>query len=117
MKLEDLVPPLKLCQKIPVGEFEDSALLWVECCKYTECRVFRRNKTVEVDFRNVPAPTLQEIMADLAKFTSTPTVYFRNNRDWIASTAVAWNVTEVIEENPVNAALKLWLKMKGVESE
>ena len=28
MRLEDLVPPLELCKKIPAGEFADSALVW-----------------------------------------------------------------------------------------
>ena len=31
MKLEDLVPPLKLCRQIPEGAFAESALVWVTC--------------------------------------------------------------------------------------
>ena len=27
-KLEDIVPPLELCKRIPAGAFEDSALVW-----------------------------------------------------------------------------------------
>ena len=30
MRIEDLVPPMKLCKLIPKGKFADSALVWCE---------------------------------------------------------------------------------------
>lgn len=42
-KLEDIVPPLELCKRIPAGAFEDSVLVWVfdhqKARKY-RCRLF-----------------------------------------------------------------------------
>ena len=71
MRLEDLVPPLELCKKIPEGKFADSVLVWFGH-RHTDktMKVVPRNelgvacqfflqKGVRVAF---PAPTLAEIL-------------------------------------------------------
>ena len=65
MTVEDLVPPLELCQQIPAGEFADSAFVWTQECGEKEWFVGHRE---DLDCRkNVvnappvyPAPTLAE---------------------------------------------------------
>lgn len=66
--LTDLVPPLNLCKLIPAGEFQDSALVWrvpnssfpledefYEIHRRDKCESWMKDK-------QIPAPTLQEIM-------------------------------------------------------
>ena len=59
MRLEDLVPPLELCRKIPKGDFEYSALTWNE-------GYVKGNFVIEQRglgrYYICPAPTLQEIL-------------------------------------------------------
>ena len=63
MDLKNLVPPLELCQLIPQGEFEDSALCWVDADGWN---VAPRNKVIDICHNEKhPAPTLQEIMAKI----------------------------------------------------
>lgn len=55
MKLEELVPPLELCKLIPEGEFEDSALMWVEdvhptLTPFVEPRRYVLLEDEEIDF-------------------------------------------------------------------
>lgn len=65
MTVENLVPPLELCQQIPAGEFADSAFVWTQECGTKEWFVAHRE---DLDCRkNVinappvyPAPTLAE---------------------------------------------------------
>ena len=79
--LESLVPPLDLCKKIPEGAFADSALVWFGH-RHTDktmavvprnelgvgCQFFLQ-KGVRVAY---PAPTLEEIMAALARLELCP---------------------------------------------
>lgn len=126
MKIEDLVPPLDLCKLIPQGEFENSALVWrVPNCSFPledefygihergKCESWMKEK-------QIPAPTLQEILEDLPhddayndllvgysakvdKFTGWH-IYYNGDRK-----------RHCYDQNAANAALKLWLKNKGIE--
>lgn len=137
-KLEDLVPPLELCKKIPAGEFEDSALVWHDGYNPLTKRnftgvTFRPPITMKY-YEEYPAPTLQEILdscKDIAGVLN-PTVWYQCG-NWVADCAVDKSGKlgeEFLEDadfknldivtgkadSPVIAALKLWLKLKGIEA-
>lgn len=112
-KLEELVPPLELCKLIPAGEFEDSALVWIEVEipqeNKKEWRVVNATKTILACHNPKHfAPTLQEIM----------TVF----PDWseLSVDFVNPQITLKLKKGIIKAApaevLKLWLKMKGIEA-
>ena len=118
-KLTDLVPPLELCRMIPAGEFEDSALIWVNAMDNQPkviCRPWDKKSTA------APAPTLQDILAELPhddayndlmlsysakvdKFTGWH-IYYSGDRK-----------RHCYNKNAATAALKLWLKLKGIKNE
>ncbi len=150
MNLEKLVPPLELCKLIPQGEFADSALVWLEIeipqKNKKEWRVVNRTKPIEYCHNpKHPAPTLQEIMAELNSLPGvlTPTAFIHQDT-WTVDCAVdaSGNLVGMITEdfmhvediknldvkkskdkNPATAALKLWLELdlklwlelKGIE--
>lgn len=122
MNLEDLVPPLALCQKIPAGEFAESALMWFSNYHFGGWHVEKRGfaEAFTDNGELYPAPTLQEIMEVLphddayndlligyskkvAKFTGWH-IYYNGDRK-----------RHCYDQNPAAAALKLWLKLKGIE--
>lgn len=117
MKLEELVPPLELCKLIPEGEFADSAFYWfADLMQINETPPHEYKCTVqEADykgynwggFRCCPAPTLQEIMAAMPYCR----VYKKTTGFYVA--------VKEQERKPsfsgATAALKLWLKLKGIE--
>lgn len=102
MKLEEIVPPLELCKKIPVGEFEDSVFVWKINPDYMpkfqvlDVRIY---PFIPKDGTTLyPAPTLQEIIKN-----SDPAY------DWTAKNNPAASQS-IIEE-----ALKAWLNLKEIE--
>lgn len=142
-KLEDLVPPLELCKLIPVGEFRDSEYSyaykkWIEKPKelYGETIISTTHivrsadgfspdheknpspefwefihtffPTCHVCKAHYPAPTLQEIMAAMPYCR----VYKKTSGIFIA----VHNKTRIAHMDGATAALKLWLKLKGVEA-
>ena len=119
-KLEELVPPLELCKLIPKGEFEDSALMWIEVEipqeNKKEWRVIAANKILRICHNpKHSAPTLQEIMEKLhGGFNLTECN--RGVRGWLIDCCVGIeDIYARDEHSGATAALKLWLKMKGVE--
>lgn len=114
MKFEDLVPSLELCKKIPAGEFVDSALYWASQYGGTQPDVFPSEcgncdkfRIIAEDDAICPAPTLEEIMAAMPFCR----VYKKVNGVFIA----VHEKTRIAHMNAADAALKLWLKMKGIE--
>jgi hypothetical protein len=136
-KLEELVPPLELCKLIPKGEFEDSAFIWDKTTsvgfwdgedkdgnhiggfgkiphnKYRlrqnysdRCRKHLKDQDIELDI--FPAPTLQEIMANMPYCR----VYKKTANFYVA----VKEKDRVVSFNGATAALKLWLQMKGIEA-
>lgn len=65
-KLENLVPPLELCQQMPEGSFDDSALVWQASTTAIELEwiVVPRGQSEPIMWR-LPAPTLAEILEAL----------------------------------------------------
>ena len=132
MNFEDLVPPLELCKKIPQGEFADSIFIWVNGMDNEPkviCRPWDKKSTA------APAPTSDEILDKCKDITGVlnPTLEYQAG-EWIADCAFDrtgklseeffedddFKNIDVIEERfdtPATAALKLWLKLKGIDHE
>lgn len=126
-KLESLVPPLDLCKKIPAGEFEDAAVAWIHAdvvgfirrtsgCEQVagkEWQMIRSNASRVIRARKrgeeiYPAPMLEEIME---KFQFCR-VYKKTANFYVA----VKEQERVPSLSGATAALKLWLKLKGVEA-
>jgi len=67
MTVEDLVPPLELCQQIPAGEFTESVFVWTQETAATKQWYVAHREDVELCRKNLtnalpvyPAPTLAE---------------------------------------------------------
>lgn len=134
-KLESLVPPQELCKLIPAGSFDDAALAWIHAdvvgfvCRTSGCeqvagkewqlirsnasRVIRARKRGEEIF---PAPAASDIMADLNNDYQRPCIVFRGY--WICNVTNIFGdeIAEMDNDSHAAAALKLWLKLKGVEA-
>ena len=120
--LENIVASLELCKKIPDGEFEDSALVWeTYYSKYSIKPVVIDRKTSESTphefVENVyPAPTLEEILDALKDITEKPSVYYgKLTKTWVCDSMEY--LTQIKDKKGVNAALRLWFKVKGIEVE
>ena len=116
MNLQDLVPPIELCKLIPKGEFEDSLhwyrWSWVDQ-KYLldvgkpNVRLYREPCPCGMKFF-YPAPTLQEILAELKEYK----LIYHGVAPWIESHSFYAE-----NENLAESALGLWLQLKGIENE
>lgn len=120
-KLEKIVPSLRLCKKIPTGEFKDSVLVWKErrsfsCDDLVKIRepedISYKVESAEVNY--FPAPTLEEIRWELRNLSVSA---YENTI--VASCKIdpeTW-VSETVNpgEHDADAALRLWFKVKGVE--
>lgn len=114
MKLEKLVAPIDLCEQIPNGEFEDSYFVYAFAivslhgygCFFLKAREDLEELKMQHEVKEVyPAPTLQEILADLKGFEM-----FGNTRF-----SVGKGDLMVIENNMIESAMLAWLKLKGIK--
>ena len=105
--LESIVPPVELCQHIPAGEFEDSAMVWEKTEKY-----FQATEIIDYEYKVVardeskggfPAPTLAEILESIGEVETWDTM----------------TMTRITngKQNLTTNALKRWFKVKGVKIE
>lgn len=144
--LTDLVPPLNLCKLIPTGEFEDSAFVWALrkaeppyigraigvnmgsvidgdyclCTREYAGKVRWVHGKDNIPCPTVPAPTFDEILDELHKCQEEVFV------KWSETAYHGWLVNayshgrnedyQAHDERKTTAALKLWLKMKGIEA-
>ena len=120
--LKNLVPPLELCKRIPEGEFEDSALVWVYddvvgfLCRTSGCEQIHKkewqlehNHPRKIAIRRkcgqeiYPAPTLAEILESIGEVETWDTM----------------TMTRITngKQNLTTNALKRWLEVKGIEVE
>lgn len=128
-QLQDLVPPLVLCKKIPAGEFEKSCLYWDRMGVFAfavfprecgDCPSFGVSPSNENIY---PAPTLQEILLEIEKASGWCPTAYRLNGYWTVDCQDDKDdiMNDVMEQtdpdNPATAALKLWLKLKGIKYE
>ena len=126
-KLEDIVPPLELCRRIPAGRFEESALAWGRDVNEGEFFVSPREDIIDIVS---PAPTLAEILAKLPAAINGVGVLelalddrAENNAGRYVICYNRYGVDSALEEttqlesdnNPATAALRLWLWLKGIE--
>ena len=122
--LESIVPSLELCKKIPVGEFEDTALVWKERTGNIsrDDRVKIREpedisyKVESAEVNYFPAPTLEEIRWELRNLS----VAIHENRIFVSCKINPENwISETVfpGEHDGDAALRLWLRVKGIEVE
>ena len=136
-ELQNLVPPLEICKRIPQGSFTDSFFCWVDYSKAGWVRSWR-NITVSYDepfiitprfsaesliFHRAecpqdkipaviyPAPTLQEIMDDLAEYGEPVTVTQWKTGQIAVSCQINDDVFEEVSQDGASAALKLWLEI------
>lgn len=110
MTLEDLVAPLDLCKKIPDGKFEDTALVWNTGYIKGYCYPTKRG---EGFIYLAPAPTVQEILADLAKDGLSPKIH-----GFMHGENLLWNIaSEKYGESAAEIALKLWFELTAEKSE
>lgn len=138
--LTDLVPPLNLCKLIPQGEFEDSAFLCeaavdMNTGETIDIRIIPRPSRITSnpfvhhelarEFYLYPAPTLQEILAELPPYDKNEQILACCVPDWADFSARVfgenWRVgytgnCSINDKNPATAALKMWLKLKGIEA-
>lgn len=132
MNLEELVPPLELCKLIPAGEFAYSVFYWfADLMQINTPPPHEYKYTVhEADykgynwggFRCCPAPTLQEIMSELSlcdEYGDTGWFCMVGDPEhWsIGNCECDLYVKNGTESNsPEESALKVWLKLKGIEA-
>lgn len=113
MNLENLVPPLGLCKLIPAGEFADSAGIYGFDPYYEQWDFLLRE--CEGSWPDIiPAPTLQEIMAELP---ACDCYRFSDKNEWTVLLVNGPVDDGVKSDSPATAALKLWLKLKGIDNE
>lgn len=107
---EDLVPPLKLCKLIPKGEFGGSIFIWHFDDTHKLCMLKPFDQYSHGEYR-CPAPTLEEIIKELP----LDTVFGKEQHGeiWLSHN----HTYGFQEQNGATAALKLWLKLKGIDYE
>ena len=122
-----LVPDFELCKKIPEGCFTYSALVYVKDA-VTDVNgtvqgvapiVIERSKLAEEGFigPGVSAPTLQELLEDLARWEFCPHIGMVLVANGNVCGTVGADMKRLYFEgdNLMDTAMRLWLELKGVE--
>lgn len=126
--LEKIVAGLELCKLIPAGEFEDSALVWVYddvvefLCRTSGCEQIHKkewqldhNRPRKIAIRRkcgqeiYPAPTLAEILKKIPDCVEV--IRMKEHNHCMKATGLPL----VHESSLADCALRLWLKLKGIE--
>lgn len=116
-RLEELVPPLELCKQIPDGAFEDSALVYGNPMGWSPClypQLVTRDECSKPPLIIAPAPTLEEIMAAMARMEVCPGVDMLVNIKGEICGRVDAGMRYVSfcgKSTPSEAALKRWLDL------
>ena len=110
--LESIVASLELCKKIPDGEFEDSALVWVVKGDHEECAPRTMFNAIPNSWKVYPAPTVVEIMKAIKKMKVCSSIC-PSNRDngWFFNAHIRYELP-VYGDTAEEAALKMWFKVK-----
>lgn len=114
-RLKDNVPELELCKKIPEGYFEDSALVWAMDEDGMEF-VIERDVAAPILDVIANAPTLEEILFELAQMEICPTIgaLLTVKGDAIYTIDADWEQVQGVN-SAATAALKMWFIQKGAE--
>ncbi len=120
MTLENIVPSLEDCRKIPEGSFPNSALVW-----YSDKEGhFVQSRDPVLAAIICPAPTLAEIMDSLPRPTRDSYGCIRKwislqrnpeNEEWVI-TYHNENIT-YSDPNPATAAMRLWERINNKDGE
>ena len=134
--LKNLVPPLELCKRIPAGEFEDTALVWVYddvvgfLCRTSGCEQIHKkewqleyNHPRKIAIRRTsgheiyPAPTLEETITSLLTYGWLVKIDSRFGLDTFVELYSKTSNKRYTEYAPsaCEAALRMWFKVKGIE--
>ena len=122
--LESIVANFDLCKLIPAGEFKYTAMVWREriCNIYRDYRVKIREpeyisyKVESAEVNYFPAPTLAEIWRELRNLSV-------NVMDGAITVSCRIDPDETLYETAgddnemTSAALRLWLRVKGIDNE
>lgn len=100
-KLENIVPSLELCKKIPDGEFEDTALVWIDGNTRNPEDVFVEPRRYAIEGTYRPAPTLEEILDAINDIQKWDTATF---------TRAAGDKTKLTD-----FTMKRWFDLKEIE--
>lgn len=116
--IENIIPPLELCKLIPAGEFEDTALVWRERIgnisrdDWVKFRapedISYKVESAEVNY--FPAPTADEIMEKL----DAPGLWRGSDGKWRCFCKNHMSAQK--GRTIADAVLRLWLRVKGIES-
>jgi hypothetical protein len=121
MDLNKLVPPLELCQKIPAGEFAESAFAWFHNGWFGGWHIEQRHlaRAYSDNGETYPAPTLQEILEELHKQQEDVFLKWSEHayHEWLVN-AYTHNKEDYQAHagSLPTAAMIVWLKMKGIEA-
>lgn len=115
MTLENIVPSIEDCKRIPDGAFNDSALVYVHfgfsCQEYgVACRDNCHHADVII-----PAPTLAEILAEINAIPYPAADYVSLRAEPDGRWKVHNGVKTAWDKNPATAALRLWMRLKEVQ--
>ena len=111
MKIEDLVPPLDLCKRIPAGHFEDSALVWMT--NHGDSPIVEPRRYAPEEFEECPAPTLEEILAELSFYEPVTVSQWRTGQIVVTCQRQGEEKEQQSAKSAATAALKLWLELEG----
>ena len=114
-RFESIVPSFELCKFIPAGEFDDSWLVWRDDninhyvhLKFNDPEyISHKDESEEVNY--FPAPTAGEVMSKLV----TPSLWRSVTGRWHCMCKE--HVMVMGGKTASEAALRMWLRVKGIE--
>ena len=112
--LENIVASLELCRKIPAGEFEDSALVWVYDMDGLEM-VMPREVVQFKGIEMIAAPTLEETITSLLTYGWLVKIDCRIQLDTLIEFYSEKQSKTEFGNTASETALRLWFKVKGIE--
>ena len=127
--LESLVPTLDLCKQIPAGKFGESSLIWFiwECNgkldgyvvprEMKDQFVYALSMLLAVLHKELPAPTLEEILEELECYEPVTVSQWRTRQSVVTCQVQGEEMEEKSTYSAATAALKLWLELNKGEKE
>lgn len=123
--LEKIVPPLDLCEQIPAGEFENSALVWVKSdpagCVHSTGKwhvCLREGAELYAYNKWMPAPTVEEIWEQLpVMYHDGFLIMEKGQGNFSGKTFCHFQKFPNCEvrKSASEAALRLWFMVKGIK--
>ena len=114
-KLESIVPSPELCKQIPEGEFDDTALVWIDGNTQNPEYVFVEPRRYAIDGTFIPAPTLEEIITSLLTYGWLVKIDCRIQLDTLIEFYSEKQSKTEFGNTASETALRLWFKVKGIE--